>query len=75
MWFSKMKLPPSTVTDEDMQELKNKTDEITATVNRMERTVMDGESMWMLVKCPVAQVPMCVDNHPKQERLKQCTQT
>ena len=75
-WFSKFQPPESTVTDDDIQILNDKAKEISQAVDRMERAVMDGESMWMLVKCPLVQVHTGIpEKHPKQENLAPCLQT
>ncbi|MFH1952599.1 MAG: hypothetical protein ABIL06_13380 [Pseudomonadota bacterium] len=75
-WFSKFQPPKSTVTDDDIQILNDKAKEISQAVDRMERAVMDGESMWMLVKCPPGQVPMYMPEKPPElEILTPCMQT
>lgn len=75
-WFSnKVEIPKSSVSDEDIKTLNEKTTEIMRTVVKMERAVMDGEHQWMLVKCPPAQVPVCIPDKPvKQGDLKPCLQ-
>lgn len=66
------------VTNKDIDKLKESSENIKERARAFEKAVMDGESMWMLVKCPAEQSPVCIEKEkiPKlQERLKRCSQT
>ena len=58
-WFRKDAVPSPAISEDEIQILREKTKALKEKVKEMERSVMDGESQWMLVKCPQNYTPVC----------------
>jgi hypothetical protein len=54
-----IKIPESSISDEDIEKLKEKAQNVATKVEKMEKAVLDGEHTWMLVKCYPDEDPVC----------------
>ena len=59
-WSSKVDIPESSITDNDIIELKKRVDDVTTQMTKMEKAVLNGEHTWMLIKCDRDEKPKCI---------------